>query len=237
MIQTGFSQWRVWPLGIVAIQYSPWRWFRPEMLVDLAQRHNRVAIQYSPWRWFRHNLTIRRDNKIRIVAIQYSPWRWFRLWAILETSFKDELSRNPVFALEMIQTIIPGPHHFCWQKVAIQYSPWRWFRRRRAGRQEMSTELSRNPVFALEMIQTHLRHHCVGVHRAGRNPVFALEMIQTWRRKKFSRKEWNKVAIQYSPWRWFRQCRRFRFFERKWLVAIQYSPWRWFRQKVIFPRW
>ena len=88
------------------------------------------------------------------------------------------LSRNPVFALEMIQT-----------------------QRRRGGQVELSRgsqssirpgddsdnslrkespmSKSRNPVFALEMIQTKKNNAQYKQRQKRRNPVFALEMIQT----------------------------------------------------------
>ena len=74
-----------------------------------------------------------------------ASWLW---------SFGDGTSRNPVFALEMIQTVQT--------------------RDRRA-----SGLFRRNPVFALEMIQT-CHENVLQLRRpVGRNPVFALEMIQT----------------------------------------------------------
>ena len=118
------------------------------------------------------------------VAIQYSPWRWFRPLLVQKSGRGFPLSRNPVFALEMIQTktkdIAIWKH--C-RKVAIQYSPWRWFRPCHCWRQPRpGKEPCRNPVFALEMIQTWRGPGGRG-NVWSRNPVFALEMIQTiWRK-------------------------------------------------------
>jgi len=75
---------------------------------------------------------------------------------VLLGSMSPKESRNPVFALEMIQTFIANVNT-CEEK-----------------------KLRRNPVFALEMIQTHLFRQSQKVGRFySRNPVFALEMIQT----------------------------------------------------------
>ena len=85
--------------------------------------------------------------------------------------------RNPVFALEMIQTWSSQPRR-------------------------PSAANSRNPVFALEMIQTFIRSNFTFLDRIScRNPVFALEMIQTLILGTKQAKLLFIVAIQYSPWR------------------------------------
>ena len=88
MIQTGTSARAGTRTGKkVAIQYSPWRWFRPSANFVRIVALKEVAIQYSPWRWFR-----RRSYKDQWkrpsapVAIQYSPWRWFRPQYVVATA-------------------------------------------------------------------------------------------------------------------------------------------------------
>ena len=54
------------------------------------------------------------------------------------------------------------------------------------------------------MIQTGENHEQKPDQRRGRNPVFALEMIQTGHPNPKGENHEQKVAIQYSPWRWFR---------------------------------
>ncbi len=88
-----------------------------------------------------------------------------------------ENGRNPVFALEMIQT--------------------------NGGKasQANATTKGRNPVFALEMIQTIKKNTRGLMYRKSRNPVFALEMIQTALAAYARLATRLSVAIQYSPWR------------------------------------
>ncbi len=86
--------------------------------------------------------------------------------------------RNPVFALEMIQTQ--------WLTKSVLQRGGNW---------------SRNPVFALEMIQTFQEGEIMeNILPVCRNPVFALEMIQT-AEKPNAETQQKIVAIQYSPWR------------------------------------
>ena len=111
------------------------------------------------------------------------------------------MGRNPVFALEMIQTwedrdmvgfsrslsqssIRPGDDSDIFTKDGAY---WRWS--------------GRNPVFALEMIQTEDPEYLAARSAICRNPVFALEMIQTNWIKRAIMEKLKKVAIQYSPWR------------------------------------
>jgi len=89
------------------------------------------------------------------------------------------VSRNPVFALEMIQT--KGYISKMIKKKELSQSSIRpgddsdqqivliW----------LFLLLCRNPVFALEMIQTRFEFNLIYLETMRRNPVFALEMIQT----------------------------------------------------------
>jgi len=88
--------------------------------------------------------------------------------------------RNPVFALEMIQTVITKTDLQNGHRSQSSIRPG-------DDSDEEKMKLTsngcrcRNPVFALEMIQTYLQVRTLKELKESRNPVFALEMIQTFR--------------------------------------------------------
>ena len=88
----------------------------------------------------------------------------------------DVKRRNPVFALEMIQT-----SECCGRKL--------------------SRKTSQSSIRPGDDSDDTTQKVAESDSTDSRNPVFALEMIQTKKRASFSRGENGMVAIQYSPWR------------------------------------
>ena len=194
----------------VAIQYSPWRWFRPSITSPFLSTLY-VAIQYSPWRWFRRgrqpaNFVDCKESQssIRPGDDSDSIMPRARIRQLVNRSqssirpgddsdmisspriLRMPTGRNPVFALEMIQTFPHQSDQSCdWPRSQSSIRP---------GDDSDVAQPSWIPALASKS-QSSIRPGDDSDRNAwslpeastkGRNPVFALEMIQTSNRQRWS---------------------------------------------------